>query len=130
MTPSNGSTEVWLGTHTSSSLADQEGEHGSRASGRIKPELLEERRKVRPPVQAVVDKGSVIVRDLRLWHAGKPNLEGEARVMLAMIHFAPWFRYVLPFPHHVSPFTMKDRVYGSEVYESGEERQTFAEKEN
>ncbi|KAI4709499.1 hypothetical protein J4E89_005515 [Alternaria sp. Ai002NY15] len=92
MTPENGSTEVWLGTHQGTTIADQEGEHGDRASGRIKQQLLDARREVRPPTQPVVKKGSMIVRDLRLWHGGKPNLSEDPRVMLAMIHFAPWYR--------------------------------------
>ncbi|KAH8724930.1 hypothetical protein GQ44DRAFT_749932 [Phaeosphaeriaceae sp. PMI808] len=92
MTPANGVTEVWLGTHTDTSIADQEGAHGDRASGRIKQCLLDARREVRPPEQPVVKKGSIVVRDLRLWHGGKPNLGTEPRVMLAMIHFAPWYR--------------------------------------
>lgn len=83
MTPENGSTEIWLGTHTDTTIADQEGAHGERASGRIKQHLLDERRKVRGPSQPVVKKGSIIVRDLRLWHGGKPNLTEEPRVMLA-----------------------------------------------
>ena len=92
MTADNGSTEVWLGTHIISSLAAQEGKHGERASGRIKADLLENRAKERPPSQPEVKKGSIVIRDLRLWHAGKPNQTKEIRVMLAMIHFAPWFR--------------------------------------
>lgn len=36
--------------------------------------------------------GSLIIRDLRLWHAGMPNTTDEIRIMLAMIHFAPWYR--------------------------------------
>ena len=76
--------EIWLGTHTNTSLEDQEGAHGDRASGRIKPSLLEARRSIRAPCQPVVKKGSVIIRDLRLWHGGKPNLTQEPRVMLAM----------------------------------------------
>ncbi|KAH7398542.1 phytanoyl-CoA dioxygenase family protein [Pyrenochaeta sp. MPI-SDFR-AT-0127] len=92
MTPENGSTEVWLGTHNDTTIADQEGEHGDRASGRIKKHLLDARREARPPSQPVVKKGSIIIRDLRLWHGGKPNLSTEPRVMLAMIHFAPWYR--------------------------------------
>lgn len=92
MTPENGSTEVWLGTHLLSSLAAQEGKHGERASGRIKMDLLEKRALERPPSQPIVKKGSLIIRDLRLWHAGKPNFTNSTRVMLAMIHFAPWFR--------------------------------------
>jgi ectoine hydroxylase-related dioxygenase (phytanoyl-CoA dioxygenase family) len=84
MTPENGSTEVWLGTHNGTTIADQEGEHGDRASGRIKKNLLDARREVRPPSQPTVKKGSIIIRDLRLWHGGKPNLGTDPRVMLAM----------------------------------------------
>ncbi len=91
MEPQNGSTELWLGTHNFGKEA-QEGEHGDRASGRIKRGWLEKRRTLRGPVQPVVRKGSLIVRDLRLWHAGKPNWTGDVRVMLAMIHFAGWYR--------------------------------------
>jgi hypothetical protein len=87
MMPKNGSTEIWLGTHAETTIADQEGAHGDRASGRIKPGLLEARKKVRPPCQPVVKKGSVIVRDLRLWHGGCPNLSDEPRVMLAFSRF-------------------------------------------
>ncbi|KAF2263303.1 phytanoyl-CoA dioxygenase family protein [Lojkania enalia] len=92
MTPENGSTEIWLGTHNDTTIADQEGKHGDRASGRIKTALLERRRMERPPSQPIVTKGSVIVRDLRLWHGGCPNFGTDPRAMLAMIHFAPWYR--------------------------------------
>ncbi|GAA6011997.1 hypothetical protein JCM10207_003453 [Rhodosporidiobolus poonsookiae] len=98
MTPENGSTELWLGTHSDAGLHQQEGAHGDRASGRIKQELLDERRKISPPFQPVVPKGSLLVRDLRLWHSGKPNLTPDPRVMLAFIHFAPWFRCQMQVP--------------------------------
>lgn len=91
MTPENGSTELWLGTHTAD-ISAQEGKHGERASGRIREELLAQRREVRGPSQPTVKKGSIVLRDLRLWHAGMPNMSEEVRVMLAMIHFAPWYR--------------------------------------
>jgi hypothetical protein len=84
MKEENGSTEIWLGTHDGTTIADQEGAHGDRASGRIKKHLLDARREVRPPSQPLVKKGSIIVRDLRLWHGGKPNLSDTPRVMLAM----------------------------------------------
>ncbi|KAI0395687.1 hypothetical protein F5Y17DRAFT_422629 [Xylariaceae sp. FL0594] len=94
MTPENGSTEIWLGTHSGTGgVGAQEGAHGERASGRIKAHLLEERIATHgPPVQPVVKKGSIVIRDLRLWHAGMPNRSSEVRVMLAMIHFASWYR--------------------------------------
>lgn len=91
MTPSNGSTEVWLGTHTEGSSV-QEGVHGERASGRIQSQLLKQRAATAPPVQPTVRKGSIVIRDLRLWHAGMPNQSDEVRIMLAIIHFAPWYR--------------------------------------
>ena len=93
-TPENGSTELWLGTHTGSlsGLQVQEGAHGDRASGRIKESLLAERRSIRAPSQPNIRKGSIVIRDLRLWHAGMPNLTDDVRVMLALIHFAPWYR--------------------------------------
>lgn len=62
----------------------QEGAHGDRASGRIKEHLLEKRREVRGELQPVIEKGSIIIRDLRLWHAGMPNWTNDIRVMLAM----------------------------------------------
>lgn len=91
-TPENGSTEVWLGTHDKYGVDAQEGSHGERASGRIKQDHLDQRREISPPVQPTISKGSIIVRDLRLWHAGMPNYTKKTRVMLAFIHFAPWYR--------------------------------------
>lgn len=85
-TPENGSTEIWLGTHTGdlAGLKVQEGAHGERASGRIQESLLEQRRRVRAPSQPVIEKNSIVIRDLRLWHAGMPNKTEDVRVMLAM----------------------------------------------
>ncbi|KAF8601550.1 hypothetical protein BDV93DRAFT_608074 [Ceratobasidium sp. AG-I] len=91
MTPENGSTEIWLGTHNMADLDAQEGLHGERASGRIKASHMEARQKISPPFQPVVPKGTILLRDLRLWHAGMPNKTDDPRVMLAQIHFAPWY---------------------------------------
>jgi ectoine hydroxylase-related dioxygenase (phytanoyl-CoA dioxygenase family) len=96
LTPENGATEFWLGTHTKSGLDVQEC-HGDNVGGEIKSHILESRREICPPIQPVIPKGSVIIRDLRLWHCGKPNLEGTTRIMLAMIHFASWYRNPLKF---------------------------------
>lgn len=87
----NGSTDVWLGTQHSD-VSMQEGKHGERASGRIKKSLLDERSKIRPSSQPEISKGSIVIRDLRLWHGGMPNLSQDSRVMLAFIHYAAWFR--------------------------------------
>ncbi|KAH0383854.1 phytanoyl-CoA dioxygenase family protein, partial [Aureobasidium melanogenum] len=105
----NGSTEVWLGTHNITSLAAQEGKQGDRASGRIAKHLLEQRKQERGPCQPVVRKGSIVIRDLRLWHAGKPNFSNDVRVMLAMIHFAPWYRNAMRIEFSEDLETVLDR---------------------
>lgn len=54
---------------------------------------MEERRKTHPPVQAAVKKGGVVIRDLRVWHAGIPNEDpaNAPRIMLAFAHFPAWW---------------------------------------
>ncbi|KND89238.1 Kanamycin B dioxygenase [Tolypocladium ophioglossoides CBS 100239] len=91
MDEQNGSTEVWLGTHAAD-ISAQEGAHGERASGRIKKHLLGGSENGYHPVQPTIKKGAITIRDLRLWHAGMPNMSDQVRIMLAMIHFAPWYR--------------------------------------
>ena len=100
MTPRNGSTEIWLGTHNAQGSL-QDGAHGDRASGRIKQEVMDKWRSSGrgAECQPEIKKGSIVIRDLRLWHAGMPNRtgtqegeEGQVRFMLAMIHFANWYR--------------------------------------
>ncbi|KAH7055904.1 hypothetical protein B0J12DRAFT_621212 [Macrophomina phaseolina] len=90
----NGATEVWLGSHlshlwgTGTGTGVGTGEHADE----IDPVLVEERRKVRPPVRMCLPKGALVIRDFRLWHAGMPNLTDSPRVMLVTIHFARWWR--------------------------------------
>lgn len=94
--PQNGSTEVWLGTHNITHFRDQNGMKG------IHTHLLEQRRQVVPPVQPTVKRGGIIIRDMRLWHAGMPNhTDGEVRVMLNLCYFADWYRcpMKIKFPH-------------------------------
>ncbi|KAJ7698891.1 hypothetical protein B0H17DRAFT_1328361 [Mycena rosella] len=109
MEPSNGSTEIWPGTHTDTDISFYEGDHGERASGRIRQNYLEARRAISPPFQPVIKKGSIVVRDLRLWHAGMPNRTDDIRVMLAMIHFAPWYRQRMTL---TLPESLRDVVNG------------------
>ncbi|KAI5459301.1 hypothetical protein BGZ63DRAFT_415919 [Mariannaea sp. PMI_226] len=113
-TPENGSTELWLGTHSKFGVDAQEGAHGERASGRIREAWLAERQTVSPPIQPVIKKGSLVVRDLRLWHAGMPNKSNDIRVMLAMIHFAPWYRnrMRLEFGEDIKPVLEKLELEG------------------
>ncbi|KAH8815401.1 putative phytanoyl-CoA dioxygenase [Xylogone sp. PMI_703] len=116
MTPENGSTEVWLGTHEGfDSRLQEAGTSISNAGGGIGDERKAARRKIRPEIQPVVKKGSVILRDIRLWHGGKPNLTNEARVMLSMVHFAPWYRNSMRMPVVETLKETIDSVQGLEI---------------
>jgi hypothetical protein len=86
VTPENGSTELWPGTHLYLTYSVRDG------SARVPETALARWRSERPPVQPVVPLGSVVIRDLRLWHAGMPNHTSEPRPMIAMIHWSGWWR--------------------------------------
>ena len=60
--PGTGSTQLWLGTQNNTTDA-------FIAFGKqdIHPDRLAERMKVRPPIQPTVPKGSIVIRDLRIW---------------------------------------------------------------
>jgi hypothetical protein len=57
MTPDNGSTECWPGTHLL----------GDTAGKAINPQLIDQRRASHPPAQVIVPKGGAVFRDLRMW---------------------------------------------------------------
>lgn len=92
VTPENGGTEVWVGSHHVSVQEAHNPADECEELLTIKPELLEERRKHSPPMQASTKRGSLIIRDLRLWHAGMPNLTDEPRVMLAFVASPAWWQ--------------------------------------
>lgn len=77
----NGATEFWLGSHAHTSCGDQvfattpeqliyPGFRIGQPLPAIAEEALEARRAVRPPVQPESSPGDIVIRDLRLWHAG------------------------------------------------------------
>jgi hypothetical protein len=81
-----GATEIWLGGQHRGNVQDQgEGVLSIRES------LVEARRLVQPPIQPTVPKGSIVLRDLRLWHAGMPNPSDKFRCMIALGFAAPWY---------------------------------------
>lgn len=81
--PENGTTELWLGTQNTN-LDD----HAELGEPMIAQDKLDARRQVRPPVYPHLKKGSVVLRDLRLWHAGMPNPTQNTRIMLAIVYYA------------------------------------------
>lgn len=110
--PKNGATEVWLGTHndvqysllTINSAGDDDPnpvitshQRAERAkalgvSVNFADALVKERRKIRPLIQPSLPKGSLIIRDIRIWHASISNLTNDSRIMLVTVVFAHWFR--------------------------------------
>ena len=91
MTPENGSTQLWPGTHLLPQTADPRWpEGGWYHEAELDTQrgtwqgneffdypgfttLVDEQRRRRPPVQLSVPKGGVAIRDNRCWHAGRPN---------------------------------------------------------
>lgn len=60
--PENGTTELWLGTQNTN--LDH---HVANGDPSIADEELQKRRAVRPPCYPTIKRGSIVLRDLRLW---------------------------------------------------------------
>lgn len=86
VTEENGSIELWPGSHLDTSMSVDS------PTIKIPDELLEERRKFAPPIRGNTKKGSMLLRDIRLWHGGTPNESDRPRPMVAMIHNVRWLR--------------------------------------
>ncbi|HEY3236761.1 MAG TPA: phytanoyl-CoA dioxygenase family protein [Polyangiaceae bacterium] len=84
--PENGGTELWLGSHLETGLT-----WGDPLD--VPTDLQERRRAFAPPVRLQARAGDVLIRDIRLWHAGMPNGTDEPRFLIAMIHTAGWWRF-------------------------------------
>jgi len=85
MDEANGSTELWPGTHLDTTISAR------MDTIRVPLDVLEARRAVSPPFQPSVEAGSVLIRDIRVWHRGTPNHSGRPRPMIAMIHNIAWW---------------------------------------
>ena len=83
MSITNGVTELWPGTHLIPYTTTEK-------DIKVDPALIERQRAVRPPEQPEVYVGSILLRDLRLWHAGITNQSSTSRPMIAMTHNAGW----------------------------------------
>ena len=107
------SPEFWLGSHAHTTSVDQvpcteETKVRQQVPGDpstyVIPEVVEQRRKLRGPIQPSCAKGDIMIRDLRTWHAGMPNESAEDRIMIAVGYQAPWYqnntqRLFLPLEH-------------------------------
>ena len=70
----NGATEVWPSSHL---ICDVQNESIINA----------ERAQTLPSTRTVMRAGSVVVRDMRMWHRGMPNRTDTIRTMLALVYF-------------------------------------------
>ena len=97
--PENGSTEIWPGTHRDTTIT-------AGKDIKIPAGVLERRRAQVPPLQPTIPRGGVLVRDMRLWHAGMPNRTEAPRPLIAMVHVPGWLETGLPltFPRGTEAF--------------------------
>ena len=86
VTEHNGSIELWPGSHLDTNVALDD------ATIKVDERLVEARREIAPPVRGNTKKGSVLIRDMRIWHRGMPNYSDRPRQMIAMVHNVRWFR--------------------------------------
>ncbi len=77
----NGAVELWPGT--------QLHPFPKKLIGRG---LERTQRQVAPPVRGCTAKGSLLLRDVRLWHRGVPNRSDQIRHMIAQVHYVHWLR--------------------------------------
>jgi hypothetical protein len=99
VSPENGATELWPGTHRELGV-------GVGDDIKVAPDAVEARRALCPPIQPTFRRGSMLIRDIRLWHAGMPNRTAAPRPMIAMVHTTPWLATGTPllFPVGTEPF--------------------------
>lgn len=72
----DGAIEIWPGSH--------------KVRGDVNPipeDVQAQRRRVIGPTRGETRKGSLMIRDLAMWHRGRANPSTELRHMIAMIHY-------------------------------------------
>ena len=98
MDDENGATEIWPCSHLDTTVSRHD------PSICVPGDVVEARRGAHPPISAHLPQGSVLIRDVRLWHRGVPNRSDTARPMIAMIHRAAF----LPLRHLDFPVGAED----------------------
>ena len=92
--PDNGPTEIWpFGTHLVGDPSvvpvpdfTRIEELRNSPVGRFTEEEM-------TPEQVITPAGSVVIRDIRMWHRGTPNRSNEPRPMMAMVYNRPWYNH-------------------------------------
>ena len=75
-TEENGAVELWPGSHLNTKPLTDDNVAAQREKS--------------PPIRGTAEKGSVLIRDMRVWHRGVPNHSDEIRHMIAMVHNKNW----------------------------------------
>lgn len=75
-TPDNGPVEIW--PNSTHHLHDIDPVVGARNAEGLK---------------VIAPAGSLLVRDLRVWHRGTPSHSDEIRSMIAVVYSRPWYRF-------------------------------------
>ena len=78
VTEANGPLEAWPNTH----LTPEKNYTGT---------YVQDMAKETAPVKMLTPKGSLIIRDIRMWHRGTPNVSDEIRPNLALIYGRGWW---------------------------------------
>ena len=74
VTPQNGSTEIWVGSHNDTCwVPGQKLREKNPNPGQPDAETQEAARGRLPPTQVSLPKGAVLLRDARGWHRGQPQ---------------------------------------------------------
>ena len=69
---------------------------GTQNSREPMPSLEQEPEWMKLSTVCPASAGSVLIRDVRAWHGGTPNLSNELRAIPNLEYFAPWYRERMP----------------------------------
>ena len=75
----NGATQIWPGTHMHTDCEN----HGRPTEADVK-----HWEQNHPSTRMCSQRGDIVIRDMRTWHCGMPNMSTQPRPMLAMVHVA------------------------------------------
>src|SRR5690625_4462664 len=93
-TAENGPTEIWpYGTHLVGEPSITPLPDFTRIEELRNSPLGQFTEKEMTPQQVITSAGSVVIRDIRMWHRGTPNRTDDPRTMLAMVYNRPWYNH-------------------------------------
>jgi ectoine hydroxylase-related dioxygenase (phytanoyl-CoA dioxygenase family) len=109
VTEENGPMEVWpSGTHLTPESFN-------------KPEHVQKLAKLSKPHRVLLPKGSLLIRDPRMWHRGTPNNSDQIRPILALSYARFWWR-----GYYQNTLAIKEEVYEA-LSERGKELVRYEE---